>query len=110
MGPSSGTFLEFKGVRGGIGLAGGVLLLLMGVELLASLRRWEIGSTTPIQRHPLWTGIVLSGANPHFILWWATVGLTLTGQAMELHRLLEILCRRQGFFRRAHGSADLEQG
>jgi threonine/homoserine/homoserine lactone efflux protein len=86
-----GTFLEFKGVRGGIGLVGGVLLLLMGVQLLAGLRRSEIGSTTPIQRHPLWTGIVLSGANPYFILWWATVGLTLTSQGMEFGILALVL-------------------
>lgn len=78
-----GTFLESKGVRAGIGLVGGVLLLLMGVQLLASLRRAETGSAAPVQRHPLWIGIVLSGANPYFLLWWATVGLTLTSQAMR---------------------------
>jgi threonine/homoserine/homoserine lactone efflux protein len=33
------AFLESKAVRAGIGLAGGGLLLLMGVQLLASLRR-----------------------------------------------------------------------
>ena len=86
-----GTFLESKGVRAGIGLVGGVLLLLMGVQLLASLRKSETGSTASVQRHPFWIGIVLSGANPYFILWWATVGLTLTSQAMEFGILALVL-------------------
>lgn len=79
-----GTFLQSKGVRAGIGLVGGVLLLLMGVQLLVSLGKSDAGSTASIQRHPLWIGIVLSGANPYFILWWATVGFTLTSGAMEI--------------------------
>jgi threonine/homoserine/homoserine lactone efflux protein len=78
-----GTFLESNGVRAGIGLAGGFLLILLGLQLLASLRRREIAAAASAERHPLWIGIVLSGANPYFLLWWATVGLTLTSQAME---------------------------
>jgi threonine/homoserine/homoserine lactone efflux protein len=78
-----GTFLESEGIRAWIGLAGGVFLLLMGLQLLANLRRPEVASADSAARHPLWIGIVLSGANPYFLLWWATVGLTLTSQAME---------------------------
>ena len=29
-------------------------------------------------------GIILTGANPYFLVWWATVGLALTTQAVEL--------------------------
>jgi threonine/homoserine/homoserine lactone efflux protein len=78
-----GTFLESRGVRAGIGLVGGLLLLLMGLQLLMSLGKSEAGSAASVQQHPLWIGIVLSGANPYFLLWWATVGLTLTNRAME---------------------------
>jgi threonine/homoserine/homoserine lactone efflux protein len=94
-----GTFLQSQGIRAGIGLAGGVLLILMGLQLLANLRRLDTGSTGSVERHPLWIGIVLSGANPYFLLWWATVGLTLTSQAMAfglvalgLFALLHWLC------------------
>jgi threonine/homoserine/homoserine lactone efflux protein len=94
-----GTCLESKGVRAGIGLIGGLLLLLMGVQLLVSLRKSGTSSTASVERHPFWIGIILSGANPYFILWWATVGLTLTSQAMEfgllalgLFALLHWLC------------------
>ena len=55
----------------------------MGLHLLVSLRRPDRSSSVLAQQHPLWIGIVLSGANPYFLLWWATVGLTLTSQAME---------------------------
>ncbi len=78
-----GTFLQPPGIRAGIGLVGGLLLVLMGLQLLAGLRKSETGSAGAVERHPLWIGVVLSGANPYFLLWWATVGLTLIGQAMQ---------------------------
>ena len=86
-----GTFLESKGIRAGIGLVGGLLLLLMGLQLLANLRKPGNGSTGSVDRHPFLIGVVLSGANPYFILWWATVGLTLTSQAMEFGFLALVL-------------------
>jgi threonine/homoserine/homoserine lactone efflux protein len=86
-----GTFFESQGVRVWIGLAGGVLLVLMGLQLLASLRRPEAQSAGSVDRHPFWIGIILSGANPYFLLWWATVGLTLTSQAMEFGLLALVL-------------------
>lgn len=78
----AGAFFEMKGVQAAIGLAGGLFLLLMGGQLLVSLRKSE--ATTPVtsQRHPFLTGIILTCANPYFLLWWATVGLTLATQAM----------------------------
>lgn len=78
-----GTFLESPAVRAGIGLAGGAFLLWMAVQLLKSLRDSEAGSTASGDRHPLVTGIVLTGANPYFLVWWATVGLALASKAIE---------------------------
>jgi threonine/homoserine/homoserine lactone efflux protein len=78
-----GTFLKSPTVRAWIGLIGGAMLLWMGVQILTSLRRVEIGPAPPVERHPLWIGLWLSAANPCFLFWWATVGLTLTGRAME---------------------------
>ena len=80
-----------KGCAAGIGLVGGLLLLTMGVQLLASLPTAEAGSPASVQRHPLWIGVALTGANPYFLLWWATVGLTLTSQAMEFGILALVL-------------------
>ncbi|MGD0896420.1 MAG: LysE family transporter [Thermoguttaceae bacterium] len=77
------TFLKGKGIQAGIGLVGGVLLMLMGLQLAIAARKPDSAPVAPVQRHPLWIGVVLSGANPYFLLWWATIGLTLTGRAME---------------------------
>ena len=79
----AGTFVQSVAMRTGIGLAGGLFLLLMGAQTLLSLRTENGSPDAPVQRHPFWTGVVLSGANPYFLVWWATVGLALTTSAME---------------------------
>lgn len=80
----AGRLFEIEAVRIGIGLAGGAVLLMMGIQLLAAARKPPSESEVSDGRHPFWTGIVLSGANPYFLIWWATVGLALATQAVEL--------------------------
>jgi len=75
-------FLDSTGVRAGIGLAGGLMLIWMGGQLLVDLRKPAAELTPPVQRHPLVIGVVLTAANPYFLLWWATVGLALASQAV----------------------------
>ena len=70
-----GTFFRSPTVKSGIGLAGGGVLVLMGIQLLFSLRQPKTESQAAVQRRPFITGIVLTGANPYFLFWWATVGL-----------------------------------
>lgn len=96
-----GKFLQSSGTRVGIGLAGGAFLLLMGGQLLLSLRASDSAPESSTQRHPFWSGIVLTGANPYFLLWWATVGLTMAGQAMEFGLLA------LGLFALVHWLCDL---
>lgn len=79
----AGVFLSSDGVRAAIGLVGGLFLAWMGVQLLRAARKPETNNEAVLQRHPLWIGIVLTGANPYFLLWWLTVGLALATQAME---------------------------
>ena len=88
-----GQLLERFDVRVGIGMAGGVLLLFMGIGMLRSARKpvaFDDASVKP-GRHPLVMGIVLTGSNPLFLLWWATVGLALATQAVELGILAFVL-------------------
>jgi len=80
----AGGLFELEAVRIGVGLAGGAILLLMGLQLLMTVRKPVAETKMSDQRHPFWTGIVLSGTNPLFLIWWATVGLTLATQAVEL--------------------------
>ncbi len=77
-----GTLLESPTVRTAIGFAGGIFLIWMGGQLLLSLRAAEIASSRDVRHQPFVTGIVLTGANPYFLVWWATVGLALASDAL----------------------------
>ena len=70
-------FLQQPAVFGVIALAGGVILLWMAWGMFRSLPRlslsWERGERRG--NHPLAAGILLSAANPYWIIWWATIGL-----------------------------------
>lgn len=79
--------LQAKGFAVGVGLIGGAALLLMGAMMLASLRRPADESTPVKPTNPLVTGIVLTGGNPYFLLWWATVGLAMATRAAALGAL-----------------------
>ena len=96
-----GRFLESSIAGVGIGLAGGMVLILMGVQLLLSLRKPSAGSAVPVQRHPIVIGIVLTAANPYFLVWWVTVGLALASQAMAFGALI------LGLFAVVHWLCDL---
>jgi threonine/homoserine/homoserine lactone efflux protein len=76
-----GTFFASVAVTTAIRLAGGLVLLLMAVQLMLSLRRRQDGSVATVARHPFVTGVVLTGANPYFLIWWASIGLALATQA-----------------------------
>ena len=77
-----GAFLAFPAAKAAIGIAGGLFLLLMGGELLWNLPTLGHGPTAQVHHHPFFTGVILTGANPYFILWWFTVGLAMVTQAM----------------------------
>lgn len=79
------VLLKSSGVRAGIGIVGGGFLLLFGAQLLMGLDDVVNGASGPrTGRHPFWTGVVLTGGNPYFLLWWATIGLSLVARAAEL--------------------------
>lgn len=88
-----GRQLASATVRAGIGLAGGVVLLGLGLQLLLSLRTAPapVDPRASVERHPLITGIVLTAVNPYFLVWWATVGLTFTSQALQYGVLAMVL-------------------
>lgn len=75
---------QIEGVRIGIGLAGGMMLLLMGGQIFRDLARKNDSNARYEDTSPLWIGILLTGGNPYFLLWWATVGMALAGRAWQL--------------------------
>ncbi len=80
----AGTVLASQGFRSGVGLAGGAALLAMAGLMLYGLRRPASQGAPPRTGRPVLTGIVLTGGNPYFLLWWATVGLALSTRGMSL--------------------------
>ena len=76
-----GTLLKAPAVSAGVGLAGGIVLVLMAVQLLLSLRQTGGEAQAAVRQRPFTTGIILTGANPYFLVWWATVGLGLAARA-----------------------------
>jgi threonine/homoserine/homoserine lactone efflux protein len=70
---------EFKKV---VGVAGGLLLVFMGLMVLRGFKK-DIAQTADLPYNSLVTGIMLTGANPYFFLWWATIGIALIVTAAQ---------------------------
>ena len=77
-----GRFFELVPVRIAIGLVGGVVLMMMAVQMLLNLKVATDSENNSARSRPVLTGIVLSASNPYFFLWWATVGLALATTAV----------------------------
>jgi threonine/homoserine/homoserine lactone efflux protein len=72
------------GVTAVVGSAGGLVLVWMGVQGLRGLGSTADAAAPAPQQHPLVIGVVLSAANPYFLIWWATIGLALIVQGIKL--------------------------
>ena len=59
-----------------IGIAGGGLLLYMGIRMVLMRGDTEVVKQA-FPTHPLVAGIITTISNPYFILWWATIGVLL---------------------------------
>lgn len=73
--------LKSTGTQIVIGLTGGLFLWIMAIQMLSSLRHAVSQATGPTKGGPIAAGVLLSGGNPYFLLWWATVGLALATTA-----------------------------
>ncbi len=80
----AGRLLASKGVTIGIGLVGGAFLVLTGWGILRGLGKPGGPANKLGARGPIWTGVILTGGNPYFLLWWVTIGLFLTSRARQL--------------------------
>jgi len=63
-----------------IGLIGGIIMIYMGYRMIKAEKKTSEGFEE--SRHSsLITGILMTGANPYFLLWWATIGAALIVKA-----------------------------
>lgn len=76
------------------GMAGGLVLLIFGAMQIRHFLTSK--SDTPdyggiIPRNPLLLGLIFTGLNPYFIVWWLTVGSKLVVDAFAFGALLGVL-------------------
>lgn len=71
-----GDILKISYIKAIIGLLGGLFLLKMSLGLLKGVKQVKVDSSNG-PRSPLMAGIILSLANPYFLIWWATIGSIL---------------------------------
>ena len=79
-----GPFFQNEAFATTVGLAGGAVLLWMAAGLLLSLRPGKSQKAGPERMReasPFMAGMLMTGGNPYFIVWWATVGATLVFRA-----------------------------
>jgi threonine/homoserine/homoserine lactone efflux protein len=75
--------LELETVRIAIGLAGGLFLIILAIQIIRSKAQPDSPGKTQNYKGPILTGIILSGGNPYFLVWWATIGLALATKARQ---------------------------
>jgi threonine/homoserine/homoserine lactone efflux protein len=76
-----GRLISSPRVEAVIFLVGGLMLLYLGFRMFRATRETP-GAISGLPASPLLTGIVITGTNPGFYVWWAIVGTALvTGAA-----------------------------
>jgi threonine/homoserine/homoserine lactone efflux protein len=81
-------------VRNVIGILGGSVLILFGVIQIRNTIRYnleELKKPKASYRHLFIIGLVFTGLNPYFILWWLTVGAQLIIIALEFAAFLGVV-------------------
>jgi threonine/homoserine/homoserine lactone efflux protein len=80
-----GVWLRRPAVLGTVGVLGAVALAWMGTGLLKASRhgvlRLDAGSDSGL--HPVAAGVLMSAANPYWLIWWLTIGLGYVLFAMQ---------------------------
>lgn len=75
-----GEFLKLAQVAKTVYVLGGLVLLYLGFRMFRASGE-AIGQRIGLPASALVTGIVITGTNPAFYLWWATVGVVLVATA-----------------------------
>jgi threonine/homoserine/homoserine lactone efflux protein len=79
-----GKLLESTNTQIIVGLAGGMFLLIMAIQMVVKLNAVKSTQEIKTSNRPVFTGIVLSAGNPYFLMWWATIGMALATDAKGL--------------------------
>lgn len=81
------SFLQAEPMQIGIGIVGGILLSWMGLDMIVSSAKNKVSVQADQGQarsgNMIISAILISAANPYFLLWWAVVGLGFIIQAYE---------------------------
>jgi threonine/homoserine/homoserine lactone efflux protein len=75
------SYLSIPVVKQVTGVAGGLLLVVMGLLIFFTIKK-PVEAAQKLTYSPLVTGMVMTGGNPYFLLWWATIGVALITSAI----------------------------
>ncbi|HBA82504.1 MAG TPA: lysine transporter LysE [Verrucomicrobia bacterium] len=84
-----GAWITLAPVKGSLGLAGGLLLAVMGLQMAWTAKRAVAEMTGAAHvtvssvRGPVLTGVLTSVSNPYWWVWWATTGLYYAALALS---------------------------
>jgi threonine/homoserine/homoserine lactone efflux protein len=77
-----GRFIDSPQAEMGIYLVGGLMLIYLGFRMFRATSEAS-GAVGGLPASSLVTGIVITGTNPAFYIWWATVGVALVSGAAK---------------------------
>lgn len=95
-----GTVLDNTYVFIAIGFVGGIILLYMGWDLIRSREKFVVECPTD-KRSSFKAAIIMTAANPYWLIWWATAGAALVAGAVAFGPIMLPL------FLAVHFSCDL---
>lgn len=112
-----GKVLRIRPVIGTISVLGGAMLLWMGWGMIPAALSGALDLNTSasassavkmgILSNPVITGMVVSVSNPYWVIWWATVGMTLFGALAQNDGGSKRSLPRVGAFYFGHISGDI---
>ena len=82
------VFPEFRTI---ISILGAITLFVFAFLQIKTILNKNKRISTKLKQGPIITGILLSGLNPFFIIWWLTIGLKLISDAMAIWAFAGIL-------------------
>jgi threonine/homoserine/homoserine lactone efflux protein len=77
-----GYLIELSYIKASIALAGGLFLIVMAIGMIRSIRNAHLEPGKQISSSFL-AGILLTAANPYFLIWWITIGGALLMRSVK---------------------------